>query len=206
MRVAMTGASGLLGQILTRAMASRGDEVVALVRREAQGASERRWDPSAGRIEGSGLADVDAVCVPGGFGIRGVEGKVGALRYAREHGVPTLGLCLGLQCLVIEAARNLCGLPAAASTEFDPDTAEPVISTIEEQKQFVEGAGNLGGTMRLGLQEATLTDGSVVQAAYDGARTVAERHRHRRHADRDGGLEDHRRSPRNGVHGRLRIQ
>ncbi|MCD6640829.1 MAG: CTP synthase [Nocardioides sp.] len=142
-----------------------------------------RWVPSDECETESGaakhLADVDAVLVPGGFGIRGIEGKLGALRYTRTHGIPTLGLCLGLQCMVIEYARNVAGIADAASTEFDPNTPEPVISTIEEQKQFVEGAGDLGGTMRLGLQPAVLKAGSVVQAAYGGASTVHERHRHR---------------------------
>ena len=124
------------------------------------------------------LGDVDAVLVPGGFGVRGIEGKLGALHYARTHKIPTLGLCLGLQCMVIEYARNVAGLTKAGSTEFDPDTVEPVISTIEEQKKFVEGAGDLGGTMRLGLQQAELLEGSVVRATY-GAEVIEERHRHR---------------------------
>jgi CTP synthase len=124
------------------------------------------------------LADVDAICVPGGFGIRGIEGKLGALTYARAHGIPTLGLCLGLQCMVIEYARSEAGLEKAASTEFDPDCPEPVIATMEEQKSFVEGAGDLGGTMRLGLYPANLKDGSVVRAAY-GEASIEERHRHR---------------------------
>jgi CTP synthase len=124
------------------------------------------------------LSDVDAICVPGGFGIRGIEGKLGALTYARTHGIPTLGLCLGLQCMVIEYARNVAGLQKAASTEFDPDCPEPVIATMEEQKSFVDGAGDLGGTMRLGLYPASLAEGSLVREAYDEA-TIAERHRHR---------------------------
>ncbi|MEV7652314.1 CTP synthase [Kocuria marina] len=124
------------------------------------------------------LGDVDAVLIPGGFGIRGLEGKLGALRWSREHKVPTLGLCLGLQCMVIEYARDVVGLPNASSTEFDPDTDTPVIATMEEQKQFVEGAGDLGGTMRLGLYPAALAEGSVVAEAY-GATEVSERHRHR---------------------------
>jgi CTP synthase len=124
------------------------------------------------------LADVDAVCVPGGFGIRGIEGKVGALEYARSHGIPTLGLCLGLQCMVIEFARHVAGIDEADSTEFHPGCAEPVIATMAEQEQFVEGAGDLGGTMRLGLYPAMLTPGSVVAEAY-GAVKVEERHRHR---------------------------
>jgi CTP synthase len=124
------------------------------------------------------LSDVDAICVPGGFGIRGIEGKLGALTYARTHRIPTLGLCLGLQCMVIEYARNVAGLQKAASTEFDPDCPEPVIATMEEQKSFVEGAGDLGGTMRLGLYPAALSDGTVVRGAYGDA-TIEERHRHR---------------------------
>jgi len=124
------------------------------------------------------LHDVDAICVPGGFGVRGIEGKLGALTYARTHGIPTLGLCLGLQCMVIEFARNVAGLEKAGSTEFDPDSPEPVIATMEEQKSFVDGAGDLGGTMRLGLYPAQLAEGSVVREAY-GEATVHERHRHR---------------------------
>ena len=124
------------------------------------------------------LSGVDAVCVPGGFGIRGIEGKLGALTYAREHQIPTLGLCLGLQCMVIEFARTVAGIEGAGSTEFDPGTSEPVIATMEEQKKFVEGAGDLGGTMRLGLQPAVLEAGSVVAKAY-GTEQVEERHRHR---------------------------
>ncbi|KQZ66289.1 CTP synthase [Nocardioides sp. Root151] len=124
------------------------------------------------------LSDVDAICVPGGFGIRGIEGKLGALTYARTHGIPTLGLCLGLQCMVIEYARSEAGLEKAASTEFDADAPEPVIATMEEQKSFVEGAGDLGGTMRLGTYPAHLKEGSVVREAY-GAAEIEERHRHR---------------------------
>ncbi|HEX5861676.1 MAG TPA: CTP synthase [Nocardioides sp.] len=124
------------------------------------------------------LSDVDAICVPGGFGIRGIEGKLGALTYARQHGIPTLGLCLGLQCMVIEYARNVAGLEKAASTEFDPDCPEPVIATMEEQKSYVDGAGDLGGTMRLGLYPASLAAGSVVREAY-GEAEISERHRHR---------------------------
>ncbi|GAB3569666.1 CTP synthase [Spelaeicoccus albus] len=124
------------------------------------------------------LGEMDGVCVPGGFGIRGIEGKLGALRYAREHGVPTLGLCLGLQCMVIEYARNVAGIERASSSEFEPDTDEPVIATMAEQESIVDGNGDLGGTMRLGLYEAALTEGSVVAGAY-GVTTISERHRHR---------------------------
>jgi CTP synthase len=125
------------------------------------------------------LADVDAVCVPGGFGIRGIEGKVGALEFARTHGIPTLGLCLGLQCMVIEYARNVAGVADADSTEFHPGCESPVIATMAEQLEFVEGGtGDMGGTMRLGLYPAELKDGSVVREAYGEAK-IEERHRHR---------------------------
>lgn len=124
------------------------------------------------------LQDVDAVCVPGGFGIRGLEGKLGALTYARTHGIPTLGLCLGLQCMVIEYSRTVLGLEKAGSTEFDPDTPEPVIATMAEQVAFVEGAGDLGGTMRLGLYPAALKEGSIAREVYGDA-LIDERHRHR---------------------------
>jgi CTP synthase len=130
------------------------------------------------------LSGVDAVLVPGGFGIRGIEGKLGALRWARERGVPTLGICLGLQCMVIEYARNVAGIEGASSTEFDAQTSDPVVATMEEQKAFVEGAGDLGGTMRLGAQEASLVEGSVVAETY-GATTVSERHRHRYEVNND---------------------
>ncbi|MFT3887141.1 MAG: CTP synthase [Arachnia sp.] len=124
------------------------------------------------------LGDADAVCVPGGFGIRGVEGKLGALAYAREHRIPTLGLCLGMQCMVIEAARSLAGLPEANSSELNPDTPDPVIATMAEQVGIVDGDGDLGGTMRLGSYPATLSPGSRVAEAYGGT-AVEERHRHR---------------------------
>jgi CTP synthase len=124
------------------------------------------------------LSDVDGICVPGGFGIRGIEGKVGALRYARENSIPTLGLCLGLQCMVIEYARSHANLAGASSTEFDPDSQHPVIATMAEQVEIVSGQGDMGGTMRLGLYDAALKKGSIVAELY-GARTITERHRHR---------------------------
>ena len=123
------------------------------------------------------LADVDAICVPGGFGVRGIEGKLGALRLARENGIPALGLCLGLQCMVIEYARNEAGLAGASSSEFDPDTEFPVIATMAEQVEIIAG-GDLGGTMRLGLYPALLAEGSIVSELY-GAPEASERHRHR---------------------------
>ena len=124
------------------------------------------------------LGDVDGICVPGGFGIRGIEGKLGALKYAREQGIPVLGLCLGLQCMVIEYARNVAGIEGASSTEFDPKTPNPVIATMAEQLTIVDGEGDLGGTMRLGSYPAALQDGSIVAEAY-GETKVEERHRHR---------------------------
>jgi CTP synthase len=123
------------------------------------------------------LADVDGICVPGGFGIRGIEGKLGALNFARKQGIPVLGLCLGLQCMVIEYARNEAGLAGASSSEFDPDTQFPVIATMAEQVEIIAG-GDLGGTMRLGLYPAALTAGSIVAEVY-GSTEISERHRHR---------------------------
>ncbi|WP_405001126.1 CTP synthase [Isoptericola haloaureus] len=124
------------------------------------------------------LSGVDAILVPGGFGVRGIDGKVGALRWARENLVPTLGICLGLQSMVIEYARNVLGLAQASSTEFDPDSSDPVIATMAEQLAIVGGEGDLGGTMRLGAYPAALAEGSVVAKTY-GATDVSERHRHR---------------------------
>jgi CTP synthase len=124
------------------------------------------------------LKDVDAICVPGGFGVRGIEGKLGALKFAREKKIPTLGLCLGLQCMVIEAARNLGNIPSANSAEFDPESKDPVISTMQSQEDIVAGKGDMGGTMRLGLYPAVLATGSVVAKVY-GATEIQERHRHR---------------------------
>ncbi len=123
------------------------------------------------------LSDLDGICVPGGFGVRGIEGKLGALKFARENEIPTLGLCLGLQCMVIEYARDAADLPGASSTEFDPETEFPVIATMAEQVDII-AAGDLGGTMRLGQYEAALTPGSIVAELY-GADTATERHRHR---------------------------
>ncbi len=124
------------------------------------------------------LGTVDAVCVPGGFGVRGIEGKLGALQYARENGIPTLGLCLGLQCMVIEFARNVAGLADANSAEFDESTSHPVVATMADQRDVVAGERDMGGTMRLGLYPAKLVDGTVVRSAY-GDPYVDERHRHR---------------------------
>ena len=123
------------------------------------------------------LENVDAICVPGGFGIRGIEGKVGALKFARENKIPTLGLCLGLQCMVIEAARNLAGIQDAISAEFS-DSGTPVIATMDDQKDVVSGKEDMGGTMRLGLYKSDLLAGSVVAKTY-GSSEISERHRHR---------------------------
>ncbi|QUW20079.1 CTP synthase [Agrococcus sp. Marseille-Q4369] len=123
------------------------------------------------------LGELDGIVVPGGFGIRGIEGKLGALKFTRENEIPTLGICLGLQCMVIEAARNLAGIEGASSTEFDVDTPAPVIATMAEQEQHIHG-GDLGGTMRLGIYEAKLAEGSLAAQLY-GADSAEERHRHR---------------------------
>jgi CTP synthase len=124
------------------------------------------------------LDGVDGVLIPGGFGVRGIEGKIGAVRHARLHGIPLLGLCLGLQCAAIEVARDLAGLAEANSTEFDPQTPHPVIATMADQEDVVAGERDMGGTMRLGLYPADLAEGSLVRELY-GKDTVAERHRHR---------------------------
>jgi CTP synthase len=143
---------------------------------------EIRWVPSddcSSPEETARVLDgVDGVLIPGGFGIRGVEGKIEALRHARDGGIPALGLCLGLQCMVVEAARHLAGLAEANSTEFDPDTPHPVISTMADQRDVVAGDRDLGGTMRLGLYSCVLAPATVARAAY-GEGQVDERHRHR---------------------------
>jgi len=140
-------------------------------------AIEITWLASDDLAENGGmeaLAEMDGILVPGGFGVRGVEGKVDAIRYAREQGVPFLGICLGLQCAVIEFARNVCGLEGANSSEFDPATPHPVIDLLPEQKNVTD----LGGSMRLGAQPCHLTPGTFAAAAY-GEPVVYERHRHR---------------------------
>jgi CTP synthase len=137
------------------------------------------------------LAGMDAICVPGGFGVRGIEGKLGALRYARENRIPTLGLCLGLQCMVIEYARNVAGLEGANSAEFDESTPFPVISTMTDQRDVVAGERDMGGTMRLGLYPAKLREDSIVAQTY-GVPYVDERHRHRFEVNNEyrGALEE----------------
>ena len=123
----------------------------------------------------SALKDADGILVPGGFGDRGIEGKIKAVSYAREHNIPFLGLCLGMQMAVIEYARNICGMPEAHSTEFRPDTKYPVIDLMYDQKNI----DNKGGTMRLGIYECKFTEGTIAQRIYSGAELVQERHRHR---------------------------
>ncbi|WP_407074732.1 CTP synthase [Saccharopolyspora sp. SCSIO 74807] len=143
---------------------------------------EIAWVPSDTCETESGaahaLAGMDAVLVPGGFGVRGIEGKVGVIRYARTHGIPTLGLCLGLQCMVIETARALGELQRANSTEFEEPCQHPVISTMADQHDVLSGNKDMGGTMRLGAYPAKLQAGSLVAEAY-GTTEIAERHRHR---------------------------
>jgi CTP synthase len=141
-----------------------------------------RWVPSDDCDTPAGAAKalegVDGVLVPGGFGVRGIEGKLGALTHARTRKIPTLGLCLGLQCMVIEAARSLAGIGKAGSTEFDPDSPDPVIATMADQEDVVAGERDMGGTMRLGLWPTTLKKGSQAALAY-GDEPATERHRHR---------------------------
>jgi CTP synthase len=124
------------------------------------------------------LDGADGVLVPGGFGVRGIEGKIGAVRHARENGIPVLGLCLGLQCMAIEVGRDLAGLDGANSAEFDPECAHPVIATMADQEDVVAGERDMGGTMRLGLYPAVLAEGTLVRQLY-GTDVVHERHRHR---------------------------
>jgi CTP synthase len=136
-----------------------------------------RWIDSE-RLERGGdvepLIGLDGIVVPGGFGYRGIEGKVQAARYGRERGVPTLGLCMGMQCMVIELARTALGSEDANSTEFDAFTPHPVIDLLPEQKDVTEK----GGTMRLGSYPCVLEEGSLAHKAY-GQPIVLERHRHR---------------------------
>ncbi|WP_432837285.1 CTP synthase [Dactylosporangium sp. CA-092794] len=143
---------------------------------------EIRWVPSDACTTPAGaaqaLAGVDGVIIPGGFGVRGIEGKIGAAQYTRERGIPTLGLCLGLQCMTIEVLRHVAGLPGANSLEFDPDASDPVIATMADQEDIVAGKGDLGGTMRLGAYPAVLVPGTLTFDAY-GTAEVSERHRHR---------------------------
>jgi CTP synthase len=143
---------------------------------------ELRWVPSDECVSPTGaaaaLSGVDGVIIPGGFGVRGIEGKIGAVRHARERGIPTLGLCLGLQCMTIEVARHLADLEGANSLEFDSEAAHPVIATMADQQDIVAGLGDLGGSMRLGAYPATLVPDTIVAQAY-GVTEVSERHRHR---------------------------
>ncbi|MFC3993106.1 CTP synthase [Actinoplanes siamensis] len=147
-----------------------------------------RWVPSDSCETPAGAANalkgVDGIVIPGGFGVRGIEGKVNTSRYARENRIPILGLCLGLQCMTIDAARNLAGLTGANSLEFDETAAYPVISTMADQEDIVAGKGDLGGTMRLGAYPAKLKDGSIVAEVY-GATEISERHRHRYEVNND---------------------
>ena len=131
-------------------------------------------DDAEGLLAAGRLHELDGVVIPGGFGIRGIEGKIAAAGYAREHMLPYLGLCLGMQCAVIEFARNECGLAGANSSEFDPHSPHPVIDLMDEQREVVD----LGGTMRLGAYPAKLVPDTIVHDAY-GDEVIYERHRHR---------------------------
>ena len=121
------------------------------------------------------MSGIDGILVPGGFGSRGVEGKIAAIRYARENGIPFLGICLGMQCTVIEYARDVLGWADANSTEFDEKTTHPVIDLMEEQR----GVTQKGGTMRLGAYPCVLRKGSLAARLYKTPDTISERHRHR---------------------------
>ena len=123
------------------------------------------------------LKNYDGIIIPGGFGNRGVEGKIKAIEYCRKNNIPFLGLCLGMQLATIEFARNVCGLKEATSTEFDPKTTQPMIDVMAEQKQVLEKK-NFGATMRLGAYDCQLKEGTKAFAAY-GAKKISERHRHR---------------------------
>ncbi|TMR09523.1 CTP synthase [Nonomuraea turkmeniaca] len=125
------------------------------------------------------LDGVDGVLIPGGFGVRGIEGKIGAIRHARENKIPLLGICLGMQGMVIEAARNMAGIEDANSAEFDPDTKHAVISTMADQEDVVAGERDMGGTMRLGIYTAKLGEGTLARQLYSGKAKADERHRHR---------------------------
>jgi len=147
------------------------------------------------------LDQVDGIVIPGGFGIRGIDGKIGALKYARENKLPALGLCLGLQSMVIEYSRHVLGIEDANSSEFEPDCSNPVIATMEEQKDIVAGHGDMGHTMRLGSYPAELEEDSLVAQLY-GTTHVTERHRHRYEVNvaykdllREGGLRISGQSP-----------
>ena len=131
-------------------------------------------DDAEGLLAEGTLAGLDGIVVPGGFGVRGIEGKIAAAAFAREHDIPYLGLCLGLQCAVIEFARDVCGLVGANSAEFDTQTPHPVIDLMDEQKSVVD----MGGTMRLGAYPARLEAGTQIREIY-GEEVVYERHRHR---------------------------
>jgi CTP synthase len=147
-----------------------------------------RWVPSDDCVTPAGAAaalkGADGIVIPGGFGVRGIEGKVNTSRYARENRIPILGLCLGLQCMTIDAARNLAGLAGANSVEFDEKATYPVISTMADQEEIVAGKGDLGGTMRLGAYPAKLKEGSIVAEVY-GSTEISERHRHRYEVNND---------------------
>ncbi|GBE20795.1 CTP synthase [bacterium BMS3Bbin01] len=154
--------------------------VVEALRHAAAGSDMKldlKWIPSddmGGLLAPERLAGVNGIVVPGGFGIRGIEGKISAIRYARENGIPFLGLCLGLQCAVIEFSRSVLGLTDADSAEFNPTTTNPVIDLMESQQDV----SDMGGTMRLGLYPAKLAEGSLARRLY-GQELIYERHRHR---------------------------
>jgi CTP synthase len=153
--------------------AAANDAELEVVRVDSEEDIEKRYRMDAGALFEE--ERIDGILIPGGFGNRGIEGKIAAIRYAREKGIPLFGICLGLQTTVIEFARNVCGLENANSTEFNQITPHPVISLLEEQ-EIIE---TKGGTMRLGAYPCELREGSRARAIYGGAALVMERHRHR---------------------------
>src|SRR5206468_5250566 len=141
------------------------------------GKIEVRWVDAEGLDKAEAerqLEECDGILIPGGFGVRGVEGKIRAARFAREHGVPYLGICLGMQVAVSEFARHAVGMDGANSTEFDPETPYPVIDLLPEQKEVRD----MGGTMRLGADPVKLHEGTRAEDIY-GEKVIYERHRHR---------------------------
>ena len=151
---------------------------------------EIEWIDSENLVENSPiLQDLDGILIPGGFGERGVEGKISAIKYAREHNIPFLGICLGMQLSIIEFARNVLGIKEATSSEFDSKTSYPFIYMIEDfidqegQKQIRTHTSPLGGTMRLGEYECHLKENTLLQKAYNNQKTIKERHRHRYEAN-----------------------